>query len=781
MTLTQHRPHKTINGKTVLLVACVLVLAVYCGARQKTAAASALAGAGAALYFLLPGPKPKDDRSGTPVPPEGMAAGAAPQARDDAAPAGETGESDAPEAGPEPADAEAEGYESLVYRSRDLAASLADYAGHAPAGSFARALWERAGLDAAAGPRAEAKRLGHNDRWWLWSEDELDEAAYDRMLSLELLLNLTDDLRRAGRASGLDARDVPLGEAVDVALRGIADLEPAGEVSERTRFFAKGAEEDGEWAARVAIADFAESLPAPLRVDIALQVNVADGIAVVDVEVPRPAAFAVACPDADGRAARARTYAMGLCLALARGAFGASRRIGRVVVNGHEHGTRTPVMSLDVTPEGLGRLAEELRGLPMGSLPSGLGVRWHAVADGTLAPVDAIMEVWDDAVAPLSRWREVEENRMPASKAIAAATSADKVCDLGIYERAVRIEAWNEASGWLGATTTRAVATFEARRRSTDELTVADACERVRRALLDGEVDVYDRASMALLFVEGGELAKTVHSVAQNLNAKPTHSAEELEAELARLESALDPARETARYVDDTEHVFRFFNSVPERVRYNRTHDDEGRELRLVPDEYYGAHSQAAQILMALERPAEALAHADELVRVAPVSPDAALVRVRCLEELSRIYDAEAQLKDAVGYASCLHDLALCFYRLAFMEWKLGRGRASVACYRRAAELHAGVRERSLQELREVVEEEPGADVDEDGVETALAEAEIPYGDVEGIRTMARDAAVACTDAGLLSAARPLAGVLMEACHDDVLRDVYESLVPRPR
>ena len=43
---------------------------------------------------------------------------------------------------------------------------------------------------------------------------------------------------------------------------------------------------------------------------------------------------------------------------------------------------------------------------------------------------------------------------------------------------------------------------------------------------------------------------------------------------------------------------------------------------------------------------------------------------------------------------------------------------------------------------------------------------------------MMRDAAVACADAGLLSAARPLAGVLLEAGNDDALLDVYTSLVP---
>ena len=54
----------------------------------------------------------------------------------------------------------------------------------------------------------------------------------------------------------------------------------------------------------------------------------------------------------------------------------------------------------------------------------------------------------------------------------------------------------------------------------------------------------------------------------------------------------------------------------------------------------------------------------------------------------------------------------------------------------------------------------------------------IPYGDVDAIRTMIRDAAVACTDAGVLSAARPLAGMLLEADGDDVLQDVFTSLGP---
>lgn len=386
-------------------------------------------------------------------------------------------------------------------------------------------------------------------------------------------------------------------------------------------------------------------------------------------------------------------------------------------------------------------------------------------------------------MAPFSRWAGLEEMNQEAPKAVGESCKARTVSDLGINEKAVRIDAWNEATGWIGATTRRAVAAFEARRRAANDATVAEACERVSRALVEGELDVFDRRSMAYLFVEGGKLATTVRDVSAQINARPAHTAQEVEGALARLGEALEPAAQTARYEDDTEHVFRYFNSVAERVRYNLEHPEDGRELRLVPDEYYAAHSQAAQLLVALGRHEEALAHADELVRVGPFTTDAALCRVRCLEELSRIYEAVDQLKEAIRRASNVQEMSVCVYRLAFMEWKLGHGKTSVALYGRAAELHAGIRDRALSEMDDVIKADHSLRrLSAEEARRAIEDAGLPYGDVDGLREMIRDAAVACTDAGLLAAARPLTAVLLEAKQDDVLLDVYASLVPtRPQ
>ena len=667
--------------------------------------------------------------------------------------------------------------ETLILRSTDVVASLADLAAHGNAPRELQEAIERCGLAAWPGmPKVEAKLQRRSGSWLLWAEGDLSDADHDRMSAVELALNLADDMR-----FGIDSlgEDASFEERAEALLRRVAALEPLGLPDKSTQFLAQGAEEGGEWATRLSLADFAQSLPVPLRIDIDLQVNVADGIAVVDVEVPRPGVFACVSGDPGRRAAHARSYAMRLSLALGRGAFGASGRIERVVVNGHEHGTRTPVISVDMTAAGLERLVGEVDASETGELPRGLGIRWFVSADGRLCPVEPFMAVWDESVAPLSRWAGVESNHQQVSGPVAESTNASTYDDLGINEKSARIEAWNEAAGWLGNSTRRAVAAFEARRKRAEDLTVADACERVSRALVSGDIDVFDRQSMALLFVEGGDLTRTVADVASQLNARPGHTEEELEAAVRRLDAALEPAQQTARYEDDTQCVFRFFNSVVERVRYNQTIDDHGRELRLVPDEYYAAHTQAAQILVALGRHEEALEHADELVRIAPVTPDATLTRVRVLEELSRIYEAEAALKDAIEFASCPHELAVCFYRLAFMEWKLGRGQLSVACYQRASELHSSVRARAVKELRDVLAADDGArKLSRDEAREAILAAGLPYGDIDQIRTMARDAAVACADAGLLGAARPLVGVLLEADQDDVLLDIYGSLMP---
>jgi tetratricopeptide (TPR) repeat protein len=178
-----------------------------------------------------------------------------------------------------------------------------------------------------------------------------------------------------------------------------------------------------------------------------------------------------------------------------------------------------------------------------------------------------------------------------------------------------------------------------------------------------------------------------------------------------------------------------------------------------------------------LDRGEEALAHADELVRIAPATPDAALVRVRVLENMSRTYDAADLLEEAITRCSTSRDLAICFYRLAYMEWKRGRSDLSVACYERSIALGTPLMEQAKDELADLLESDPSLKhLSEEEAIAVLKEAGIPVGDPEALRMMAARAAIAATDSNLFGVAASLTGTLIDARRDDVLVDIYHSL-----
>ena len=313
-------------------------------------------------------------------------------------------------------------------------------------------------------------------------------------------------------------------------------------------------------------------------------------------------------------------------------------------------------------------------------------------------------------------------------------------------------------------------------RDATADVTVAEACERTSKALVDGTLDVSNKHELAVLFVDGSTLSRAVLRARQELDAEAP-SPEGLSSALDELERGLSPVTEMGIYLDDSATVYRYFNSVAERVVYNRTVDDGRRSVDLVPDEYYSAHATASRILNMLGRTEEAEAHVRETMRIAPVTTDAKLGMVRCLEEQSRIFEAADLLKEAIAHAATVRDMSICFYRLAYMEWKLGRADLAVACYQRSIALHPDISQHARAELEDLVASEEGlSELEADQVLPALEAAGIPTGPVDEVRSVMLAAAAASTDAGIFDVARPLTGAVVEIDRDDVMIDVQRSL-----
>ena len=140
-------------------------------------------------------------------------------------------------------------------------------------------------------------------------------------------------------------------------------------------------------------------------------------------------------------------------------------------------------------------------------------------------------------------------------------------------------------------------------------------------------------------------------------------------------------------------------------------------------------------------------------------------------------YDAAGLLMETISRCSTMRDLAVCLYRLAYMEWKLGRNDLSAACYERAIQLKTNITQQAEDELVDLLASDeslkrlsPQETVD------ILKAAHIPVGDPDEMRMRVARAAIAATDANLHSIAAPLTGTLIDMGRDDVLVDVYHSL-----
>lgn len=663
--------------------------------------------------------------------------------------------------------------EALIQRSDDVASALKDLVAHGQGAAdygMLPALLVRSGLmgweDA---PKFTASRLRRNRRWWISADvDGLTEQGYGHLVALEGALNVAADLVERDWPAGL-APEVRLSEVFS----GLADLEPLGTVSTSQELGTSG-EKDGEWEARLSLSDFLENLPAPFRVVTAFTMSLDEGLACVDVVVPSPGCLALVAPDdAALQAEEARAYAFRLALLVARGALAASSRIAQVGVNCICRTSSKTLFSLLVGREDLGALRREAR-KPQPEPPVGERCRMQVRADGWLDPVEPLLARSDARLNQAGRWEAIELVPGEATPAIAAACGAHELRDLGINENALRVTLWNGLLPNLGTTTQEAVSHLMALKASSDDASVSTACDRVCQALVEGTADVSDRRALASLFVDGSPLSRARQRAHDLLEGDPTP--DDLAQALSALDAVLVPLAQAGTYADTDTRAFRFFNSAAERVRFNKTQAD-GRQVVLVPDEYCAAHSCAARILTMLERPEEAMVHLDELSRIAPMTPDAALARVRALEAQERIFECVETLCAAIGYAATARDASICLYRLAYMEWRLGRTDLAIACYQRSMQLHGEIAGQAKEELQELLSREDGTTaLEADQVIPVLEAAGIPTWDPDQIRRDMAAAAIACTDAGLFGIARGYLAVALETNRDDALLGVYRSL-----
>lgn len=699
-----------------------------------------------------------------------------------------------PAAGPAPAanDAPASQPESktediagLVTRSDNLFATLKDLVHHERESAEAKSehrhlasMLEASGLlDWQDAPVCTAARLTRNRHYWIRQNvDELSPADYDRLIGIEAALSLNQDVPEARR---LERTDPATLLAMQALLRRMQDqrIEPYDLSQSLGIAYPDTDPEDtpGEWLLRARLVSAAECAVTPFRLVYELRSHVAAGIVALSLELPRPGCFRVLTTE-ELLVSEARAYALRLSALMARQAFAASPRVERVVVNCHEHGSAKTLLSIDFTRELLARLAPTLAGdeIDGSGFPADPAIRVSFGADGWFLPVRPVLALDDASVSPRERFCYPELDARAASERLREVTGARMVADLGINESAGRIAAWEELAEQPWDTTEQAVSRLVALRDKSPDITVMEACTRTTNALVSGAVDARDLDTVQNVFITGSALEA---AVARAEKAIGEEGKEDPEAALAALSDALGAIEALGPYIDDENTVYRYFGSVSERICFNLSFDDHRRAVRLVPDAYYNALSNASIAHAMLGHADVAMRYAEEMMRVAPASIHAALRKVRLLENASRVYEAVDLIRGMLRYASTPRDAAICHYRLAYLEWKLGREDLGVACYQRSLAWDTEMSAQAREELDDLLSSNDKLRrLSDDEVFSLLAQEGIPLGCDASDRRRTAAAAALCCDEGVFWAARPLVGVLFGIEGDDVMMGIYRSL-----
>ena len=659
----------------------------------------------------------------------------------------------------------------IMLRSKDALATLRELATHDSDSPLATALRATGILELEDDSHFECAHIKRSSRFWFHADlQSASPEKYDVLTSAEAVLNTYQDALLATSAS--DDVFIRMREVYARMPRAVYDAESKLGLTSNKKGMS------GEWGTRLRFAEFCECVALPFRTSYSFDVNLRDGAFDITASVPRPRCFSYLAADASARARAARTYALDLAQALAQGAFDAHERIAHVQVRCHEQGSDRYILSLliDRSKLGNGRVSK-LLSLDIQELISAGYVQAQIGDDGWYLPLEEDSNRLQGLLDRPDRWVPPELRKDELPQELAKLCRARSFADLTINENAMRIEAWGQLAPKLDGTLATAAKHLVALRDASDDLSTVEAANRLANALVNDEMDVNDTKAMQKLFIDGSSLDQTCE-MANHAFHNGDH--DEKERALARLEAELAPLMLTGLYLDDELSVYRYFNSLPERIAYNLAVDDGARSVRLVPDAYYAAHSLAARLSGILGHLSMAFEHANEICRVAPYTADALFAKVRLLEDNTQVIEAASLLHKLIERAPSHHVMALAFYRLAYMEWKLGRSDLAAACYERSIEISSGVAQQALPELEDLLAAEPTLRrLTPDQTKAALAKANIPYGNDQGLFERLALISQAATDAEVFSVAFQMTSFYADARHDDIAVAVYNSFRPQ--
>lgn len=684
-----------------------------------------------------------------------------------------------------------------------------------------------AGLDELKqrGVKNDALRLAYTvhyaQTYYLSARDENSKVGPRVIWSLEAALNRFLLLKEtlAGRAAMANKGDCARAE--ELLIEKVAAQHPSlGEL-----YDARAGTPHGEWEVRCVLASAIERLRLPIRIDIAFRVDMDTGTVAFDVVAPdasfmrlqiddlHQAAVSNMCPQTENAQAdeacdkemstmlnaRARRYALHIGLLLAALAFEASSRVNRVDIvarpffddkeevpasqNRDFPGSTELPAYVQVTFDrpAYNRYGhfEEARTSDPKPVYQACGAHFD------VAEAEAFADI-ENAASSIARRGLPEVNTCAlseqAKRVLGAHTSDELRIDYDapyrhlaeeLADKVVRAESVSQAIHIVRAVQNEAM--------SVPDIRAVSSCTRLMASLTEGKIGLDDQNA-----VVGSYLGEDRCLVALGrAKAVAEHDAGEAVGILAK---AASEASTLNGFVDGKATVYRAFDSYLARILYNRARcakngfprgavADAGKTVKLVPDAFYLCHLEIAHLSeRSFERTDEALYFSRRAVEIAPATPAG-------YRQLGRIYMLVGDMDNAAGILQdALHicvqpiDVAMVYYQLAYVLWKMGRAQDGAICYLKSIAVSPIAAFQATSELRGLVEETRVEIPLRENINEELRRANIPVAPTAETLEAIDEGAVAATDAGLFPVARELLAARLRYRSDDALANVLRSL-----
>ena len=563
----------------------------------------------------------------------------------------------------------------------------------------------------------------------------------------------------------------------------------------------------GEWDVRCALGATLERLRLPVRIDAAIRCDVEAGAAAFELTVPSASLMPAwvwqegsgwAKATDEARDAQAHRYALHLGLVLAAAAFDASLAICRVDVvarpqagapagSSSEDGGEFPQKSTGrafvqtafsrEAYEAYGRFEDARAGDPMPPYLA-CGARFEVEGAEAFGSVNE----WESHESR-RRMPEVEDGELTGAAQVEL--GAGRCKDVRIsFDAALRRTAEELADRIVRASSAmdaiRIVRAAQEGATAKDDDRAVAACMRLMAALAEGEIDMGDQNAVVGRFL-GDDRCLVALGRARTL------AIGDPEAAVRVLIDAVGEAAALDGFVDGATTVYRAFDSYASRVLYNRARlgegaparasADAGKSVELVPDSYYLCHLEITQLLEhSFERTEEALRFGQRAIEIGPATAAGYRQLGRAYMLVGDMENAAAVLQEGLLIAVQPNDIAMAYYQLAYVLWKVGRPKAGAACYLKSLMTSSSMALQATAELQELVEETGVALPSKEAVDESLVEHAVPVAPTAEVLEALGLGAAAAVDAGLFPVARNLLALRLRYRPDDALVNVLRSL-----